>query len=129
MKRIASLVAAICLALLGVVGLAGPASASTQTVGFQAGSFHCPSTGVYDVVGVDVTGTASAPSANGSWRGSASRASVTINGIPAGGGNVYVVLTYRCNVYVGPFRLPGTGQPATGTRWVYGSGQQPTYTL
>ncbi len=128
MKRVASLAVAIVMALLGVLALAGPASASTQNVGFRAGSFHC-SNGVYDVVAVDVTGTSSAPSANGSWRGSDSTAHVNINGIPAGGGNVAVVLTYRCNVYVGPFRLPGNGEPAYGTRWVYGSGTQPTYTL
>lgn len=126
-KRLLSVLAAFALALAGVIGLASPASASTQTVGFQAGSFHC-SNGVYDVVAVDVTGTSSAPNANGSWRGSNSVARVTINGIPAGGGNVNVTLTYRCKVWVGIW-IPGYGEPAYGTRWVYGTPPQPTYTL
>jgi hypothetical protein len=92
-KCLRSGAAAVALAMLGLVGIAAPASASTQTVGFRAGSWHC-SNGLYGISHVEITGTASAPSANGSWSGPANTqtASVTINGIPAGGGAVHVVV-------------------------------------
>ena len=67
MKRqhILSGVVAVVLGVIGVFAGASPAFASTQTVGFQAGSWHCPN-GVYgiDHVEVSATGTA-APNISG----------------------------------------------------------------
>jgi len=105
-----------------------PASASTQTVGFRAGSWHCPKYGVYDVRHVEVSGTNVATlNMHGSWDGSASTAKVSIIGVPPGGGQAFVTVTYRCKVT--SWGLPGYGEPASGFRWIYGSGTQPTYTL
>jgi hypothetical protein len=129
-SRIAKFLLTIFAAASTVLGVALPASASTQTVGFRAGSWYCPN-GVYGIDHVEVFGTSSAPSANGSWSGptNTQTAHVTINGVPSGGGNVYVVVTYHCNVRVLWWWAPGPGEPASGYRWVYGSGSQPTYTL
>jgi hypothetical protein len=125
-SRTAKLILASLAVMVSVLGLAHPAYASTQTVGFRAGSWHC-SNGVYGIDHVNVFGTSSAPYANGSWTGptNTQTAHVTIYGIPPGGGNVYVVVTYHCKVGW----WAGQGEPANGTVWVYGSGWQPTYTL
>jgi hypothetical protein len=124
-SRVAKFMLATLVAAITVLGVALPASASTQTVGFRVGSWHC-SNGVYGIDHVEVFGTSSAPYANGSWSGAYTQtAHVAINGVPPGGGNVYVVVTYHCKVW----GWPGPGEPATGTRWVYGYGSQPTYTL
>jgi hypothetical protein len=126
-SRTTKLLLAGLTASVFVLGFAHPAFASTQTVGFRAGSWHC-SNGVYGIDHVNVYGTSSAPNASGSWSGptNTQTAYVTITGVPSGGGAVYVVVTYHCKVLFG---LPGYGEPAKGTRWVYGSGSQPTYTL
>ena len=112
----------VALLSFAVFGFVSPASASTQTVRFQAGSWRC-SNGLYGISHVTVTGTASAPYANAEWAGPANTqtANVAITGIPAGGGSVHVVVTYHCKVYW----WAGPGEPAAGDRWIYGSGYQP----
>jgi hypothetical protein len=129
-SRILITIIAAAMAAIPVLGLAAPASASTQTVRFRAGSFHCTN-GVYGISHVEISGTSSAPYANGTWSGPSNTqtASVSINGIPPSGGAVDVVVTYHCNVKVGWWTFAGYGEPATGTRWVYGWGWQPTYTI
>jgi hypothetical protein len=104
------------------------AYASTQTVRFQAGGWHCPK-GVYDVVGVDVMGTnVSTLNMHGTWRGSASTPTVTVVGVPTGGGQAQVTVTYRCKT--GNWWAPASqAEPAYGTRWIYGTPPQPLYTL
>lgn len=130
MKRFTSLIASLVLALASVIATAPAASASTQTVGFRAGPWRCPS-GVYGVSKVSVTGTTSAPSANALWNGPSNTqtAYVPIQGIPPNGGNVNVTVTYHCKVKVGIWTYPSPGYPADGTRWVYGTPPQPTYTI
>jgi hypothetical protein len=128
MKRVFSLVAVVVIAIAAQLLAVLPANASTQVVGFRAASWRCPKYGVYDVTRVDVSGTdARTLSMRGEWQGSASTARVTITGVPAGGAQANVTVTYRCKVtWLG---LPGYGEPASGIRWIYGSGTQPTYTL
>ena len=124
MKRVVVAAVATTAALIGSVVAAVPAQASTQTVGFRVGSWHCANTfGFRSLNGVDVfANSAQAPNINGQWRGSTSgTAPVTITGVPAGGGSSHVVLSYTC--------WGKTPAPAEGDRWIYGSGQQPTYTL
>jgi len=129
-SRVAKFLLATFLAAVPVLGFALPASASTQTVGFRVGPWHCPK-GLYGISNVDVFGTSSAPYASGSWSGPSNTQTVkvAISGVPANGGDVNVVVTYHCKVSYGPFTLAGPGEPAPGAVWVYGYGWQPTYTL
>ncbi len=131
-KRLIAMFAGVTLALVGVVvAPASPAAASTQKVGFRVGSYLCPTTGVYGISHVTVTGTASAPSANAdaSFSDNTQTAYVDIQGIPTNGGAVWVVVTYHCKVKVGPWTFPSSGKPVGGQRWVYGKPPQPTYNM
>ncbi|MFI6098388.1 hypothetical protein ACIA8G_22780 [Lentzea sp. NPDC051213] len=104
--------------------VAVPAQASTQVVGFRVGAWHCPKgLGLGSLTGVDVSGTDVATlNMSGRWRGSTtSAAQVRITGVPPQGGKAWVVLTFWC--------WGGTPSPAQDYRWIYGSGQQPTYTI
>jgi hypothetical protein len=130
-KRIMTIAVAAAVATLALIGVSTPAFASTQTVGFQAGSWHCTN-GVYGISHVDVIGnTTGAPNINASWSGpnNTQRASVQVNGVPGGGGQGHVTVTYHCKVWTIFGWQAGYGEPAIGDRWVYGSGWQPTYTL
>ncbi len=117
----ASIVVGACL--LSQLFLATPASASTQTVGFRVGSWHCPKAfGLRSLNGVHVFGTDQGPNIGGEWSGSTTNvAYVSVTGVPSGGGKAHVVLSYSC--------WGSTPTPAEGDRWIYGSGTQPTYTL
>jgi hypothetical protein len=128
MKRLASVILATTLAVLGSLALATPAHASTQTVGFRIQDWRCPR-GLYAITGVDVNGTDIPTLAMAAqWRGAANpKASVPITGVPANGGRAAVSVTFTC-------RTSGwwPSQPATteiAYRWIYGSGTQPTYTI
>lgn len=122
-RKLISVVVAGAVAAAAQLLIASPAMASTQTVGFRVGSWHCPkSAGLRSLNGVDITGTDQGPYIGGSWRGSTTDvAYVSVTGVPSGGGKAHVVLSYSC--------WGSTPTHAEGDRWIYGSGQQPTYTL
>lgn len=130
-KGIVSAALAVLLTMAGVFALASPAAASTQTVRFTAGSWRCTN-GLYGVSHVDVSAsTTAAPYIAGSWSGADNTqvAYVSVTGVPGGGGQAYVVVTYHCKVWTIFGWRAGPGEPANGTRWIYGSPPQPLNTL
>jgi hypothetical protein len=119
------------MALGGVLVVATPPAASTQTVGIRVQSWRCPQYGVFGISRVTVTGTWSGPNINAdqSFTNTTQTARVSVQGVPPGGGAGHFTATYHCKVKVLWFYMAGPGEPAVGDRWVYGTPPQPTYTL
>jgi hypothetical protein len=123
------LLPAALMALVGATLLAPPAdAASTQIVRFSVARLYCPEDGVYGISHVSVNGTAGM-SAEQNFIWNTQTAATSIDSVPPEGALANVTVTYRCNVKVLWWYEAGSGQQATGARWVYGSGSQPSYTL
>ncbi|QCB97548.1 hypothetical protein E5206_11980 [Arthrobacter sp. PAMC25564] len=117
------------VALVSAALMAPPAEAdSTQTVRFSVSGLYCPEDGVYGISHVSVNGAAGMRAEqNFIWN--TKTAATSISSVPPEGALANVTVTYRCNVKVLWWYEAGSGQQAAGTRWVYGSGPQPGYTL
>jgi hypothetical protein len=123
------LLPAALMALAGAMVLAPPAAASsTQTVRVSVDGRYCPELGVYGISHVNVTGTGDLR-ADQNFIWTTQTAETPIDSVPPEGALANVTVTYHCIVQVLWWQEAGSAQHAMGTRWINGSGWQPSYTL
>ncbi|WP_427007493.1 hypothetical protein [Pseudarthrobacter sp. H2] len=127
MKKI--LLPAASIALASAAVLAPPAAASsTQTLRVSVDGRYCPEFGVYGISHINVNGTGDLR-ADQNFIWNTQTAETPIGSVPPEGALANITVTYHCNVQVLWWHEAGSAQQATGTRWVNGSGWQPSYTL
>jgi hypothetical protein len=123
------LLPAALIALVSAPVLATPAAASsTQTLRVSVDRQFCPDLGVYGISHVNVNGTGDLR-ADQNFIWNTQTAETPIASVPPEGALANVTVTYHCIVQVLWWQEAGSARQATGTRWINGSGWQPTYTL
>ena len=120
--RLAALLAFAAIAVSWAV--ASPAQAATVGVAVRVGGNWCPSGWTPYVRGVEIS--PSGPnSIYGHWIGWSTSPTVTVTGVPTTGGGAQVVVAYSCKGF-GLWEQTNPA-PISATRWVYGSGVNPTW--
>lgn len=123
------LLPAALIAVASATVLAQPAAASsTQTLRVSVDRQYCPELGVYGISHVTVNGTGDLR-ADRNFIWNTQTAETPIDSVPPEGALANVTVTYHCNVQVLWWHEAGSARQATGTRWINGSGWQPSYTL